>query len=90
VHPDAPDHGGATDGGSLVCRVDALIAGDQVLTPAHRWETVTGLERGDGYSRSTRVATDATGPHFPYEWVNQHRVPVRPNWGARLTSDARR
>jgi hypothetical protein len=85
VHPDAPNHGGDTDRASLVWRVDALIAGDQVLTPAHRWETVTGLERGDGYARSTRVTTDATGPDFPYEWVNGHRVPVRPNWSARST-----
>jgi hypothetical protein len=79
-----PGNGDAVRG-DLVCRVDALIAGDRVLTPAHRWETVTGLERGDRYRRSTRVATDATGPDFPYEWVNQHRVPVRPTWEARST-----
>jgi hypothetical protein len=63
---------------AFVGRVDALIVGDRVLTPAHRWETATGLERGDEYSRSTRVATDATGPDFPYEWVNEHVVAIRP------------
>ena len=56
------------------CRIDALTVGDKVLTPAHRWETVTGLDRGERYSRSTRVATDATGPDYPYVWVNRHTV----------------
>jgi hypothetical protein len=82
--------GGADDDGTFVCRVDALAVGDQVLTPAHRWETVTGLGRGDGYCRSTRVATGATGPDFPYEWVNTHIVAVRPDRDARLTGRGRR
>jgi hypothetical protein len=78
--------GGADDDRTFVCRVDALVVGDQVLTPAHRWETVIGLARRDGCSRSTRVATDATGPEFPYEWVNTHVVAVRPD---RLTGVCR-
>jgi hypothetical protein len=35
-------HVGTTTAGNaddaFVCRVDALIVGNQVLTPAHRWE----------------------------------------------------
>lgn len=76
ANADTPGDGDAVRD-DFVCRIDALIVGDRVLTPAHRWETVVGLERGDRYSRSTRVATDATGPEWPYERVNQHRVPVR-------------
>ena len=62
---------------TLRCRIDALAVGDQVLTPAHRWETVTDLARRDRYARSTRVTTDHTGPDFPYEWVNRHTVLAR-------------
>jgi hypothetical protein len=62
---------------TIRCRIDALTVGDKVLTPAHRWETVTGLDQGEAYSRSTRVATSATGPDFPYVWVNGHTVLTR-------------
>ena len=61
----------------FACRVDALRLGDQVLTPAHRWETVTALESGDVFSKSTRVTTDATGAEYPWEWVDQHLVLAR-------------
>jgi hypothetical protein len=62
---------------TIRCRIDALTVGDKVLTPAHRWETVTGLHRGERYSRSIRVATSATGPDHPYVWVNGHTVLTR-------------
>ncbi len=60
----------------LVCRVDELNIGDLIWTPAHMWETVTRLDSGDEFSRSTRVATDETGPDHPREWSNQHRLIV--------------
>ena len=59
-----------------VCRVDALSVGDQIFTTARCWETVTGLDRGERFSRSTRVFTDRGGD-YPWVLVNQHRIPVR-------------
>lgn len=68
----------------LVCRVDQLRLGDVILTPAHLWETVTDLDSGDEFTRSTRVATDETGPEHPREWVNQcggvNLGPPSPQW----------
>lgn len=61
----------------LVCRVDELKIGDLIRTPAHMWEMVTSLEAGGEFSRSTRVATDETGPEHPREWVNHHRLIVQ-------------
>lgn len=61
----------------LICRVDALQTGDLIYTPAHRWETVTGLDCGEAYSRSMRVATAETGPEYPWAWTNRHLVPVQ-------------
>jgi len=65
-----------TDRVRIVCRADALKVGDQVRTPDHRWETVTGLDPGEAYSRSTRVFTDVAGPDFPWVWINRHTVTV--------------
>jgi hypothetical protein len=59
------------------CRADALRIGDRVLTPARRWETVTRLDSGERFSRSTRVTTDESGPDYPWVWVNAHRRLVR-------------
>ena len=68
----APETGRAP----FACRPDALRVGDLVRTPSRRWETVTAVEAGDAYSRSTRVVTDATGPDYPWVWINRHTVIV--------------
>lgn len=59
-------------------RVDALRVGDQVFTPAYRWETVTRLDQGDRYSRATRVFTDHTGPEYAWRLANHHTLPILP------------
>jgi len=52
-----------------VIRVDELAVGDQVYTPAGRWETVQDL---DSSTWLVRIFTDHTGP--AYSWsVPRHR-----------------
>jgi hypothetical protein len=60
------------DAAPFLCPAGSLKVGDRVRTPARRWETVTAVDQGDAYSRSTRVVTDGTGPDFPWVWRNRH------------------
>lgn len=57
-----------------VLRAGGLRVGVQVLTPAHRWETITRLDRGDTYVTTVAVTTDATGPDYPWTWVVGHQL----------------
>lgn len=72
----------------IVCHAAALIVGDLVLTPSRQWETVTGLDRGEAYSRSTRVVTAEAGPDYPWVLLNRRTVHVRRRQSAPLVKAA--
>ena len=57
-----------------VCAAVELRPGDEVRTPARRWERVATVARS---GRQVRVVTDGTGPDFPWLWISGHRLTVR-------------
>jgi hypothetical protein len=66
-------------------RVDALNLGDQIWSPASRWETVTGLD-APRPGAVTRVNTDLTGPDYGWALPNWREIPVLPVAHPRGTS----
>jgi hypothetical protein len=70
-------------------RVDELLTGDQIFTPAYRWETVIRLDRGETYSASTRVFTDRTGEGYGWSLANWHELPTLRSWQIRGTATVR-
>jgi hypothetical protein len=55
-----------------VIRVDELAVGDQVFTPASRWETVAAI---DAATWLVRVFTDRTGPAYSWSLPRHRELP---------------
>lgn len=69
-------------------RADRLRAGDQVFTPARRWETVATAERPTGSAHM--LVTTKTG-RTVYRWRlrDWEKFPVLPAWRNRLVPKVR-
>lgn len=69
-----------------ISRADQLAPGDQVFTPARRWETVTRADLGQLSDWSVSIFTDRTGPEYAWSLPRHRELPTLRAWMVRGTA----